>query len=174
MARIIVNDFPDGLARGGRGSAPTPAAQIAIVTREFAANDTTLRFSRECTGERGRRPVLRPARNSPGHSGSPAPQANGAASPPGVARTCRKGEFPWAGSGSCLPCSVKMIRGASGLEFLCINAWGRLDRQALNIASCDNAHGSFDARSLIKKAGKRLAAVAFRGDHAISGVVPAR
>ena len=46
--------------------------------------------------------------------------------------------------------------------------------KTLNIASCDNAHGSFDARSLIKKAGKRLAAVAFRGDHAISGVVPAR
>jgi hypothetical protein len=43
--------------------------------------------------------------------------------------------------------------------------------KALNIASCDNAHASFDARSLIKKAGKRLAAVAFRGDHAISGVV---
>jgi len=46
--------------------------------------------------------------------------------------------------------------------------------KALNIASCDNAHGSFDVWSLIKKAGKRLAAVAFRGDHAISGVVPAR
>lgn len=58
MARIIVNDFPDGLARGGRGSAPTPAAQIAIVTREFAANDTTLRFSRECTGERAAAPYF--------------------------------------------------------------------------------------------------------------------
>jgi len=46
--------------------------------------------------------------------------------------------------------------------------------KALNIASCDNAHGSFDERSLIKKAGTRLAAVAFCGDHAISGVVPAR
>jgi len=44
----------------------------------------------------------------------------------------------------------------------------------LNIASCDNAHGSFNVWNLIKKAGKRLAAVAFRGDHAISGVVPAR
>ena len=124
-----MNDFPDGLATGGRGSALTPAAQIAIVTREFAANDTTLRFSRECTGERAAAPVLRPARNSPGHSGSPAPQANGPASPPGAARTCRKGEFPSAGSGSCLPCSVKMVRGASGLEFLLINARGRLDRR---------------------------------------------
>jgi hypothetical protein len=46
--------------------------------------------------------------------------------------------------------------------------------KALNIASCDNAHGSFDVWSLIKKAGKRPAVVAFRGDHAISGVVPAR
>jgi hypothetical protein len=52
MARIIVNDFPVGPARGGRDSAPTPAAQIAMVAREFAANDTTLRFSRRCTGER--------------------------------------------------------------------------------------------------------------------------
>jgi hypothetical protein len=46
--------------------------------------------------------------------------------------------------------------------------------KALNIASCENAHGSFDVWSLIKKAGKRLAAAALRGDHAISGVVPAR
>jgi hypothetical protein len=46
--------------------------------------------------------------------------------------------------------------------------------KALNIASCDNAHGSFDVWNLIEKEGKRLAAVAFRGDHAISGVVPAR
>jgi len=46
--------------------------------------------------------------------------------------------------------------------------------KALNIASCDNAHGSFDVWSLIKKAGRRLAAAAFRGDHAISGVVPSR
>jgi hypothetical protein len=67
-----------------------------------------------------------------------------------------------------------MIRGASGLEFLFINARGRLDRQGAELASCDNAHGSFDVWSLIKKAGKRLAAVSFRGDHAISGVVPAR
>ena len=29
--------------------------------------------------------------------------------------------------------------------------------KALNIASCDNAHGSFDVWSLIKMAGKRLA-----------------
>jgi hypothetical protein len=46
--------------------------------------------------------------------------------------------------------------------------------KAVNIASCENAHGSFDVWGLIKKAGRRLAAVAFRGDHAISGVVPAR
>jgi hypothetical protein len=46
--------------------------------------------------------------------------------------------------------------------------------KALNIASCENAHGSFDVWSLIKKAGRRLAAAAFRGDHAISGVVPSR
>jgi len=45
--------------------------------------------------------------------------------------------------------------------------------KALNIAPCGNAPGSFDVRRLIKKAGKRLAAVAFCGDHAISGVVPA-
>ena len=129
MARIIVNDFPDGLARGGRGSAPTPAAQIAIVTREFAANDTTLRFSRECIGERAAAPYF-------AQLGTPQdirvrrrcrPMAR--RHPPGAARTCRKGEFPSAGSGSCLPCSVTMIRGASGLEFLFINAWGRLDRQ---------------------------------------------
>ena len=50
MARMIVNDFPDGLARGGRGSAPTPAFQIAMIAREFAAIDTTLRFSRQRTG----------------------------------------------------------------------------------------------------------------------------
>jgi hypothetical protein len=66
-----------------------------------------------------------------------------------------------------------MIRGASGLEFLTINARAYSIGKALNIASCDNAHGSFDVRSPIKKAGKRLAAVAFRGDPAISGVVPA-
>jgi hypothetical protein len=67
-----------------------------------------------------------------------------------------------------------MIHGASGLEFLFINARAGSIGKALNIASCDNALGSFDVRSLIKKAGKRLAALAFRGDHAISGVVPAR
>ena len=78
----------------------------------------------------GRRPVLRPARN-PARTFEfvGAEEANGPASPPGAARTCRKGEFPSAGSGSCLPCSVTIIRGASGLEFLFINAWGRLDRQ---------------------------------------------
>ena len=57
MARIIVNDFPDGLATGGRGSALTPAAQIAIVTREFAANDTTLRFSGAVNPGAGLQPV---------------------------------------------------------------------------------------------------------------------
>jgi len=46
--------------------------------------------------------------------------------------------------------------------------------KALNIVLCENAHGSFDVWSLFKKAGRWLAAVAFRGDHAISGVVPAR
>jgi hypothetical protein len=103
MARIIVNDFPDGLARGGRGSARTPAAQIAIVAREFAANDTTLRFSRGCTGSGP------PPRTSPSQESRQdirvrqRPQVNGPASPPGAARTCRKGEFPSAGSGSCLP-----------------------------------------------------------------------
>ena len=39
--------------------------------------------------------------------------------------------------------------------------------KAPNIASRDNAHGSFDVRSLIKKAGQRLAAVVCGGDHAI-------
>jgi hypothetical protein len=144
MARIIVNDFPDGLARGGRGSAPTPAAQIAIVAREFVANDTTLRFSRGCTGigpSRGTSPSQEPRQDIRVRR---RPQVNCPASPPGAARTCRKGEFPSAGSGSCLPYSVKMIRGASGLEFLFINARGRLDRQGANIASCDNARGSFD------------------------------
>ena len=129
MAKIIVNDFPDGLARGGRGGAPTPASQIAIVAREFAANDTTLRFPRRCTGEQAAAPYFAQPGTPPGHSSSPAPQANGPASPSGAARTCRKGEFPSAGSGSCLPCSVKMIRGVPGLEFLFINARGRLDRQ---------------------------------------------
>jgi hypothetical protein len=59
-------------------------------------------------------------------------------------------------------------------KFLCINARVVSIGKALNIASCDNAHGSFDVRTAIKKAGKRLAAAAFRGDHAISAVVPAR
>lgn len=58
MARIIVNDFPAGPARGGRGGAPTMAAQIAVVTRGFAANDTTLMFSRRCTGERATAPFF--------------------------------------------------------------------------------------------------------------------
>ena len=35
--------------------------------------------------------------------------------------------------------------------------------KALNIASCENAHGSFDVWSLIKKAGKRLAAQPVQG-----------
>jgi hypothetical protein len=60
------------------------------------------------------------------------------------------------------------------LEFLFINARIGSIGKALNIAPCGNAPGSFDVRRLIKKAGKRLAAVAFCGDHAISGVVPAR
>jgi hypothetical protein len=94
MARIIVNDFPVGPARGGRDSAPTPAAQIAMVPREFAANDTTLRFSRRCTGG-GPPPRTSPARNLPRtFEFAGAEQANGPASPPGAARTCRKGEFP--------------------------------------------------------------------------------
>ena len=58
MTRIIVNDFPAEPARGGRGSAPTPAAQIAMAAREFTANDTTLRFSRRCTGERAAAPYF--------------------------------------------------------------------------------------------------------------------
>ena len=103
MARIIMNDFPDGLATGGRGSGPTPAAQISIVAREFAANDTTLRFSRRCTGER---PAARTSPTQESRQGIRVcrrPQANGPASLPGAARTCRKGEFPSAGSVSCLP-----------------------------------------------------------------------
>ena len=58
MAGIIVNDFPAGPARGGRGTAPTTTAQIAMVARGLAANDTTLRFSRRCTGERAATPYF--------------------------------------------------------------------------------------------------------------------
>ena len=83
MARIIVNDFPDGLARGGRGSAPTPAAQIAIVACEFAANDTTLRFSRRCTGERAADPYFAQPGTPPGHSSSPAPAGQWSGVTPG-------------------------------------------------------------------------------------------
>jgi hypothetical protein len=104
MATIIVNDFPDGLARGSRGGAPTPAPQIAIVAREFAANDTTLRFSRGCTGERVAAPYFAQPGIRQGIRVRRRPQVNGPASPLGAARTCRKGEFPSAGSGSCLPC----------------------------------------------------------------------
>jgi len=156
------------------GSTPAPAAQIAMVARGFAANDTTLRFSQCDIGERPPprtsrsqepRQDIRVRRRAAGHWSGVTP---------GAARTCRKGEFPSAGSGSFLPCSGEIIRGASGLEFLFINARFGSIGKVLNIASCDNAHDSFDVRSLIKKAGKRLAAVAFRGDHAISAVVPAR
>ena len=83
MARIIVNDFPDGLARGGRGSAPTPAAQIAIVAREFAANDTTLRFAQGCTGERVAAPYFARLGIPPGHSSSPAPAGQWSGVTPG-------------------------------------------------------------------------------------------
>ena len=139
------------------------------------ANDTTLRFLRRCSGERGAAPYFaQPGTPARTFEFAGAEQANGPAPPPGAARTCRKGEFPWAGSGSFLPCSGEIIRGASAFEFLFINARVGSIGKALNIASCGNAHGSFDVRSLSKKAGKRLAAVAFRGDHAISGVVPAR
>jgi hypothetical protein len=106
MARIIVNDFPAGPARGGRGSAPTPAAQIAIVARELAANDTTLRFSQSNTGERASALYFAQPRTPPGHSSSPArrrPMVR--RHPRGAARTCRKGEFRSAGSGSFLRCS---------------------------------------------------------------------
>ena len=83
MARIIVNDFPDGLARGGQGSAPTPAAQIAIVAREFAANDTTLRFSQGCTRERAAAPYFAQPGIPPGHSSSPAPAGQWSGVTPG-------------------------------------------------------------------------------------------
>ena len=97
MARIIVNDFTADPARGGRGRAPTPAVQIAMGVREFAANDTTLRFLRLCTGKRAAArtsPARNPARTF-GFTG--AEQANSPASPLGTAGTCRKGEFPSAG-----------------------------------------------------------------------------
>ena len=106
MARIITNDFPAGPARGGRDSAPTPAAQIAMVAREFAAIDTTLRFSRWCTGERAAAPYFAQPGIPSGHSSSPTrnrPMVR--RHRPGAARTCRKGEFLSAGSGPVLPCS---------------------------------------------------------------------
>ena len=83
MARRIVNNFPDGLARGGRGSAPTPAAQITIVAREFAANDTTLRFSRRYIGERAAAPYFAQPGTSPGHPSSPAPAGQWSGVTPG-------------------------------------------------------------------------------------------
>jgi hypothetical protein len=69
---------------------------------------------------------------------------------------------------------VEVIRGVSGLEFVFINLRVGSIGKALNITPCGNVLASFDGRSLIKKVDKRLAAVACRGDHAISGVVPDR
>jgi hypothetical protein len=83
MVRIIVNDFPAGPARAGRDSAPAPAAQIAMIAREFVANDTTLRFSRRYTRDRAAArtsPSQEPART---FEFADAEQANGPASPPG-------------------------------------------------------------------------------------------
>jgi hypothetical protein len=151
MARIIVNDFPAGPARGGRDSAPTPTAQIAMVAREFAANDTTLRFSQCDIGGTGRRPVLRPARNPPGHSSSPARRR------PVVRRHPRALPGPAVRANSRRPApgrfshvGVKIIRGASGLEFLFINARIGSIGKVPNIAPCGNAPGSFDIWSLIR------------------------
>ena len=75
MARIIVNDFPAGPARAGRDSAPTPAAQIAMIACESAAIDTTLRFSRRCTGERAAAPYY--ASQEPGQGIRVRPRAAG-------------------------------------------------------------------------------------------------
>jgi hypothetical protein len=117
----------------------------------------------------GRRPVLRPARNprqdirvrrrGTGQWSSATPRALPGPAVRANSRRLAPGRFSRV--------RVKIIRGASGFEFLFINARVGSIGQALNIASCGNAHGSFDVRSLSKKAGKRLAAVAFRGDHAI-------
>ena len=105
MVRIIVNEFPADPARGGRGSARTAAAQIAMVARGVAANDTTL-SSRDGVRGNGPPPRTSPARNpARTFEFAGAEQANGPASPPGAARTCHKGEFPSAGAGSFLPCS---------------------------------------------------------------------
>jgi hypothetical protein len=151
MARIIVNDFPVGSARGGRGSAPDPAAQIAMVARWFAANDTTLRFSRRCAGGRARRPVLCQPGTSPGHSSSPGRNR------PMVRRHPRALPGPAVRANSRRPAPdgfshvrVKIIRGTSGLEFLFINARIGSIGNVLNIAPCGNAPGSFDVRSLIR------------------------
>ena len=87
------------------GQCATPAAQIAMVVREFAANDTTLRFSRRCTGERAAAPYFASQDPVKTFEFAGAEQANSPASPPGAAGTCRKDEFLSAGYGSFLPCS---------------------------------------------------------------------
>ena len=46
---------------------------------------------------------------------------------------------------------IEIIRGASGLEFVFINARVGSIGKALNIAPCGNAPGSFEVLSLIKK-----------------------
>jgi hypothetical protein len=136
--------------RGGRGSAPTPAAQIAMVAREFAANDTTLRFSQSDTGD-GSAPRTWSSRNPAGtFEFAGAPQAHGPASPPGAARTCVRANSRRPASGRSSRVRVKIIRGTSGSEFIFFNARIGSIGKALNIASCGNAPGSFDVRSLIK------------------------
>ena len=129
MARIIVNDFPIGPARGGRDSAPTPAAQIAMVAREFAANDTTLRFSRRCTGG-GPPPRTSPARNLArifefAGAEQPMVRRHPRALPGPAVRANSRRPAP----GRFSHVRVEIIRSASGLEVVFINARGRPDRQ---------------------------------------------
>jgi hypothetical protein len=87
----------------------------------------------------------------PGHSSSPArnrPMVRHhprALPGPAVRANSRR---PAPGRFSHVP--VKIIRGASGLEFLFINARIGSIGKALNIAPCGNAPGSFDVRSLIR------------------------